>query len=218
MDFQALFPIWDKLSGDERERISAAAQLRTAKKGTLIHGGDAECTGLLLVKSGQLRAFILSDEGREVTIYRLFERDLCLFSAGCIMNSLQFDISIEAEKDCTYYLISPGVYRALMQENAAVANFTNEVMGTRFSEVMWLVEQVMWKSLDKRIAAFLLDEAAIEGTNVLSVTHEALAAHLGTQREVVTRMLRYFKAEGMVELRRGTVELTNEKKLRALSE
>ena len=105
-----------------------------------------------------------------------------------------------------------------MQENAAVANFTNEVMGTRFSEVMWLVEQVMWKSLDKRLAAFLLDEAAIEGTNVLRLTHDALAAHLGTQREVVTRMLRYFKAEGMVELRRGTVELTELRKLRALSE
>lgn len=91
----------------------------------------------------------------------------------------------------------------------AVANFTSELMATRFSEVMWLIEQIMWKSLDKRVAAFLLEESAIEGTALLKITHETIANHLGTHREVITRMLRYFQSEGLVKLSRGAIEVTD---------
>ena len=172
--------------------------------------------GLLLVKSGQLRACILSDEGREITIYRLFDRDICLFSASCLLRSAQFNITIEAEKDTSLWVIPAEVYRDIMEASAAAANYTNEIMAARFSEVMWLVEQVMWKSMDKRVAAFLVEEAAIEKTDRLSITHETIANHLGTHREVVTRMLRYLQGEGMVRLSRGVVELLDEKKLTAL--
>ena len=90
-------------------------------------------------------------------------------------------------------------------------------MAARFSEVMWLMEQIMWKSFDKRLAAFLLEESALEETPVLKITHEAIANHLGTAREVVTRMLRYFQSEGMVKLARGTVEITDADKLRQMT-
>ena len=216
MEFQDCFPIWARLSEAQRGRILASLVYRQGKKGAGIHNGDADCTGLLLVKSGQLRAYILSEEGREVTVYRLFDRDICLFSASCMLRSAQFDITIEAEKDTGLWVIPAEVYRGLMEESAPAANYTNEVMAARFSEVMWLVEQVLWKSMDKRVAAFLLEEGAIEGTARLSITHEAIARHLGTHREVVTRMLRYFQGEGMVKLSRGTVELLDEKKLAAL--
>ena len=215
MEFQDCFPIWAKLSEAQRGRILASLVYRQVKKGTVLHSG-ADCTGLLLVESGQLRAYILSEEGREVTVYRLFDRDICLFSASCMLRSAQFDITIEAERDTGLWVIPAEVYRGVMEESAPAANYTNEVMAARFSEVMWLVEQVLWRSMDKRVAAFLLDEAAIEGTARLSITHETIARHLGTHREVVTRMLRYFQGEGMVKLSRGTVELLDEKKLAAL--
>ena len=83
---------------------------------------------------------------------------------------------------------------------------------------MWLMEQIMWKSFDKRLASFLLEESAIEGTNILKITHEKVANHLGTAREVVTRMLRYFQSEGMVKLTRGGIELCDLNKLNAISE
>ena len=83
---------------------------------------------------------------------------------------------------------------------------------------MWLMEQIMWKSFDKRLALFLVEESRIEETDSLKITHEKIAAHLGTAREVVTRMLRYFQSDGMVKLTRGTVELTNKKALEQLSE
>ena len=218
MTFQEAFPVWNKLHSGQQDLILSNLRFQAVKKGTMLHNGDAECTGLLLVKSGQLRAYILSDEGREITLYRLFDRDLCLFSASCIMRSIQFEVSIEAEKDTDLWVIPAAVYQRIMEESAPVSNYTNELMASRFSEVMWLMEQVMWKSLDKRVAAFLLEEAAIEGTSELKLTHEIIANHLGTHREVITRMLRYFQSEGMVKLSRGAVAILDERKLEALRE
>lgn len=217
MAFQDYFTIWDKLTADQQRWVSDSIQHRTIKKGTVVHDGSLDCAGLLLIESGQLRAYMLSDEGREITLYRLFDMDICLFSASCIMRSVQFEIIIQAEKDTQLWVIPPQVYKKLMEESAPVANYTNELMASRFSEVMWLVEQIMWKSLDKRLAAFLLEESAIEGTPTLKLTHEMIANHLGSHREVITRMLRYFQSEGMVRLSRGTVTLTDENKLQALS-
>ena len=218
MSFSEYFPIWNKLTPAQQALLDHRTTLRTAKKGTIVHNGSLDCTGLLLVKQGQFRAYIFSDEGREITIYRLFERDMCLFSASCMMRSLQFEITIVAEKDTEFWLIPPDVYKQVMEESAPVANFTSEIMATRFSEVMWLIEQIMWKSLDKRIAAFLLEESAIENTSQLKLTHETIANHLGTHREVVTRMLRYFQSEGWVRLSRGTVELLDEARLQTLQD
>lgn len=216
MELKEYLPFWSKLTVPQQERLSRAAVLRRGEKGQVIHGAGAQCLGLLVVCSGQLRACILSEEGREITLYRLFERDICLLSASCMLHSIQFDITIEAEKDSVFYVIAPDVYRSLMEESAAVANYTNDIMSSRFSEVMWLMEQIMWKSFDKRLAGFLLEESALEGTSLLHITHERIAAHLGTAREVVTRMLRYFQSEGLVRLTRGAVELTDEKGLAAL--
>ena len=113
-------------------------------------------------------------------------------------------------------MIPAEIYKQVMEESAPVANYTNEVMATRFSEVMWLIEQIMWKSFDKRLAAFLLEESAIEQTTQLKLTHEIIANHLGTHREVVTRMLRYFQSEDMVKLSRGAIEITDKTRLELL--
>jgi len=218
MDFQNYFPIWNKLTASQQERILGSLMERKISKETVIHNGSMDCTGLLLVKSGQLRAYILSDEGREITIYRLFDRDMCLFSASCIMRSIQFEVTIETEKDTELWVIPAEIYQRIMEESAPVSNYTNELMATRFSDVMWLMEQVMWKSLDKRVAAFLLEEMSIEGTDQLKITHETIANHLGSHREVITRMLRYFQNEGMVKLSRGMIEITDAKKLEELND
>ena len=151
-------------------------------------------------------------------MYRLFERDICLFSASCIMNSIQFDITITAEKETEVLVIPSEVYKSVMDVSAPLANYTNEVMASRFSDVMWLIDQVMWKSFDKRLASFLLDEANIEGMNVLKITHEEIGNHLGNPREVVTRMLKYFVSEGAVKLSRGTIEIVDESKLANIAE
>lgn len=218
MSFENYFPVWNKLNAAQKDRIQGGLIERQVRKGTILHNGSLDCTGLFLIRSGQLRAYILSDEGREITLYRLFDMDICLFSASCMMRSIQFEVIIEAEKDTELWVIPAEIYKSVMEESAPVANYTNELMAARFSDVMWLIEQIMWKSLDKRVAAFLLDEAAIEGTKELKITHERIANHLGTHREVITRMLRYFQSEGMVKLSRGTVTITQEESLRRLQD
>lgn len=218
MSFQSYFPIWNKLTVPEQEKILASVAERAVVKGTILHSGEMDCTGLFLVKSGQLRAYILSEEGRQISIYRLFERDMCLFSASCIMRSIQFDITIEAEKDTEVWVIPVELYQKMMAESAVVANYTTEVMSSRFSDVMWLMEQILWKSLDKRLSAFLMEEALIESSDTLKITHETIANHLGSHREVITRMLKYFQNEGMVRLSRGTIKLLDTKKMKSLCE
>ena len=217
MELKEFFPVWRDLTPTQQEQLAGGASKRTVQKGTVLHSGSLDCTGLLLVECGQLRAYILSDEGREITLYRLLDRDICLFSASCIMRSIQFEVMITAEREATLWVIPPEVYKSVMEQSAPLANYTNEVMAGRFSDVMWLMEQIMWKSFDKRLAAFLLEESTLEETQVLKITHETIANHLGTAREVVTRMLRYFQSEGMVKLARGTVEITDTEKLRQMT-
>ena len=218
MELAEYFPVWDQLEPAQRERLSQAAVKRSAKKGTLLHNGSEDCLGLIVVISGQLRASICSDEGREVTIYRLCERDICLFSASCMMRSIQFDVVVEAEKDSELYIIPADIYKRMMEVSAPLANYTNQIMAERFSEVMWLLEQIMWKSMDKRLAAFLLEESSLEGADSLSLTHEKIANHMGTAREVITRMLKYLQSEGMVVLKRGAIQLIDRKRLEELAE
>jgi len=217
MQVEDFFPVWSQLEKEQKEKIMSAATERTVPKGTLLHNGSGECEGLFCIRSGQLRAFIISDEGREITIYRLADRDICLFSASCMLSGVSFEVSVEAEKDTELFVIPAGVYKGIMEKSAPLSNFTNRLMGERFSEVMWLIDEILWKGIDKRLASFLLSESAMEGSDTLVITHEKIAAHLGTAREVVTRMLRYFQSEKLVVLSRGEVGLSDRKKLEALS-
>ncbi len=218
MEYANYIPFWGKLTPAQQSRIGAVIQFHDVKKGTHIHDSSAECLGLVMVKSGQLRAYILSEDGREITISRLFEYDVSLLSASCVMPDMQMNVMIEAEKDTEFWSVPACLFKNLVDESLAVSSFTNSLISGNFSELMWLMEQIMFKSFDKRLAAFLLEEAAIEGSSSLKITHEIIANHMGTAREVVTRMLRYFQSEGMVRLTRGTIELADEEKLRALQD
>ncbi len=217
MVLEDYFPFWDKLTPAQQERLAEVTHPLQAKAGTVLHDGQSDCLGLLLIESGQLRVYTLSPDGREITLYRLFDRDICLFSASCVMPDVQFEVMIETEKDCSLWVIPSCLFKNLMEDSAAVANYANALIAGRFSEVMWRMEQILWRSFDKRLAAFLLEESALEGNN-LKITHEKIANHMGTAREVVTRMLRYFQDEGMVRLSRGTVELTDTEKLQTLQQ
>lgn len=216
MELSQYLPFYQDLSPEDQAALEQAAVLRSAAPGTLLHSGTADCLGLLVIRSGQLRAYITSEEGREITLYRLFERDICLFSASCMMNSLQFELNISVEKSAEFWVIPSEFFKSLMERSAPASNYINQIMATRFTEVMWLVEQVLWKSFDRRLARFLLEESSLERSDTLHLTHERIAAHLGTAREVVTRMLKYFQTEGMVRLSRGTIQLLDRTKLETL--
>jgi CRP/FNR family transcriptional regulator len=216
MEYQSYIPFWDRLTADQQERIGEVIRYQKVKKGTFIHDSEADCLGLVVVRSGQLRAYILSEDGREITISRLLEYDVTLLSASCAMPDMQFDVMIEAEKDSEFWSIPACLFKNLSDESLAVSNYSRNLLSNNYSELMWLMEQIMWKSFDKRLAEFLLEEVRLEDSPVLQITHERIANHMGTAREVVTRMLRYFQSEGLVRLTRGSIEIVSEEKLEKL--
>ena len=218
MEFANYLPFWNKLTEEQQNRICEVIEFRKEKTGVHIHDSSAECLGLVAVRSGQLRAYILSEDGREITLSRMFEYDVSLLSASCVMPDIQMNVMIEVEKEAEFWSIPACLFKNLMDESLAVSGYARSLIGSNFSELMWLMEQIMWKSFDKRLAEFLLGESRLEESGSLKITHEKIANHLGTAREVVTRMLRYFQNEGMVRLTRGTIVLTDPDKLESLVE
>lgn len=206
-ELENYLPFWKNLTQQQQSLIQKTAFYRKVEKGENIRRETENCIGLLIVASGQLRVYITSENGREVTLYRLFERDICLLSASCLMPNIQFEVSIQAWEETEIYVIPATVYQNLAKTSLPVSSYTNELISARFSDVMWLLDQIMNKSFDSRLAAFLLEEA--DENQTLCRTHEEIAHCLGSAREVVTRMLKYFQTEGAVILSRGMIGIKN---------
>ncbi len=205
---------WDKLSLKEKELIQSNMISASYSKGENIHSSDKECSGILLVKEGRLRIYMLSDEGREVTLYNIGKSEVCILSASCVIKNITFDVHIDADMDSDVLIISTEVFLQLAENNIYVENFVYKDAIERFSKVMWAVERILFMSMDKRLAIFLLDVIAESGTDTISLTHEEIARNIGSAREVVSRMLKYFAKEGLVELFRGGVIVIDKKRLR----
>jgi CRP/FNR family transcriptional regulator len=210
---QDTLSFWKDITAAQREYLRQHIVKKQFVTGEAMHSHSDNCSGLFLIRSGQVRAYVVSENGKEITLYRLFDRDICIFSASCVMKNISFDIYVEVEKDTQAYLIPTSVFRKLSGEALSVQVFTNNLMASRFTEVMWIMEQALFTSFDRRLAGFLLEQTVIEDSNTLAITHEKIANHLGTAREVVTRMLKYFQNDGIVRLNRGTIEVADRSKL-----
>lgn len=207
---------WPSLSQDERELLLANTASIAYKQGESIYSAAHKCLGILIVKSGELRTFMLSENGKEITLYRLGVGDICILSASCLLSQITFDVHIIAEKDSEVLLINAAVFSTLIEQNIYAENFSLKVAASKFSDVMWTMEQILFMNFDRRLAIFLLDEAAKTGSDKLSLTHEQIAKYMGSAREVVSRMMKYFEKENYVELARGGVKILNKPALQKL--
>lgn len=207
---------WDKLSSQQQELVLSNAVSVQYKQGENIHSGENDCVGIILIKSGELRTYILSEDGREITLYRLAKGDICILSASCILKNITFDVHIDAAHKSEVLLINSTVFQQICNENIYAENFSYKIVIDRFSDVMWAMQQILFMSFDKRLALFLLDEISRIGTDSILLTHEQIAKYVGSAREVVSRMLKYFENEGFVELHRGGVKVLDKKSLRLL--
>ena len=211
-----LLPFWPSLTASEQETLRRGAFVRRYEKGALIHSSGSDCLGLLLVLSGETRTYLLSDEGREVTLFRLYANDLCVLSASCVISQISFDTQMTAQQDTEVLILPAGLIAALREQNLHVRCFLYELATKRFSDVMWAMQQILFKGLDRRLAGFLLAEAERTGSDTIRMTHEQLAQHISSAREAVARMLKQFSEDGLVELRRGAITLRDIRSLRQL--
>jgi CRP/FNR family transcriptional regulator len=212
------FSAWAHLSDEEREGMLANTTLMRYAKGTCIHSGDNDCKGMLIVKKGTLRTYMLSENGREITLFRQNEGDVCILSASCVLAAITFDVHIDAEEDSEVLLVALSFFQDLIERNIYVECFAYKLIADRFSDVMWTIQQILFMSMDKRLAVFLWDELSKTDDDTVHLTHEQIARDIGSAREVVSRMLKYFSSESIVELSRGGIKVLDRKKLRKLAE
>lgn len=206
-DFSEVFSFWKDLSPTQAAFLEQNLRTEVFSAGKLIHRSDGECRGVMAVLSGSLRVYCVSDEGREVTLYRVEKGDVCILSASCLMDSIVFDVLIEAVEETTVSLIPSAALHKVELENPLVELYIYKNATEKFSEVLWTIQQVLFMKIDQRIALALHDERLRQKSNVLSVTHEDLAKQIGSVREVVSKTLKYMEEEGLVRLGRGKIEI-----------
>ena len=210
------FPFWEEISEADRDYICRHSLALTYPRGTNVHDGD-ECSGVIFVHTGSLQLYMMSEDGKSVTLYRLHRGDMCMLSASCVLQSITFDVFLDAEEDSECYVISGPAFAAVSERNPCIKIFSLETAVSRFSDVMWVMQQILFMSMDKRLAIFLSDESTRTGSDTLTLTHEQIARYMGSAREVVSRMLKYFANEGIVEVSRKGIKILDKKRLRDLT-
>ena len=214
--YKKIFPFWDRIPEADREYICQNSYAVTYPKGKNIHDGS-ECSGVIIVRSGSIRLYMMSDEGKEITLYRLHSKDMCMLSASCVLEAITFEVFLDVEEDSECYVISGPAFAAVAKRNPDIKIFALETAVGRFSDVMWVMQQILFMSMDKRLAIFLSDESSRTGSDTIRLTHGQIALYMGSAREVVSRMLKYFAGEGIVEVSRGGVTILDKKRLRGLT-
>lgn len=214
--FSQTFPFWEHLTDSEKKDLGENTVLAHYARGEHVHSGSEDCVGIFLVKKGHLRTYMLSEDGRDITLYRLFDGDVCILSASCVLEAITFDVFIDAEEDTEAWLINASVFHRIADQNIYVKCFGYELAAARFSDVMWAMQQILFMGADRRLAIFLWDEISKNGSSEIRMTHEQIARYMGSAREVVSRMLKYFSGEGIVELFRGGIRVVDKQKLQSL--
>jgi len=209
-------PFWEKLSDTQKETVLYNTRTVKFSKGARIYNRGEDCLGLLVVKKGRVCIYMLSDEGREITLFRLEAGEICVLSAACVIKQIAFDVHLDAECDTELLILNSNVFSQLMNENIYVESFVFKLMTERFSDVMWFMQQVLFKRFDTRLADFLYDEMVKTGSDKIIMTHEQIAKHLASVREVVSRMLKRFSNDGIVELKRGAIIIKDREKLKKI--
>ncbi len=214
--YREIFPFWDDITEEDRKYICSNSSQVIFKEGTNIHDASG-CSGVIYVRTGSLRVYIMSDDGKDITLYRLHSGDLCLLSASCVLKSITFDVFVDAEEESDCFVISGPTFADVSEKYAQIKIFALETAVSRFSDVMWVMEQIHFMSMDKRLAIFLYEEITRVNTDTVRLTHALIAKYMGSAREVVTRMLKYFANQGIVELSRKGVKIIDKEKLKSLA-
>lgn len=214
--FKNNLPFFKDLSKNEVEKLFSSSYIQNYSKGEFIYSKDKACTGVLLVVNGQLRSFLSSYSGKEITLFRLFDLDICMLSASCVFQNLTCDINLEAERDSSVIIIDSNFFKDLSSKNINVQNFFLNLTQNKLSEVMNVLEQVVFFSLDNRLSNYLINQYYLNNSNDIYITHDSIANDLGSAREVISRMLKRFEKDNLVKLSRGVIKIVDIEKLKLL--
>ncbi|MDD6764931.1 MAG: Crp/Fnr family transcriptional regulator [Lentihominibacter sp.] len=209
-------PYWKNLTQWEKELVAGNTVVRTYEKGEILHGRGESCMGMLHILSGSVRVHMISDEGREITLFHLNQGDSCILSASCSISQITFETHMVAMEDTEVMVVNSGIYSALMEQNLNVRCFTYELATRRFSTVVWVMQQILFKGLDCRLAGFLLESCAESGKDEVTMTQEEIAREINSAREAVARMMKIFSRDGLIEVKRGLIIIKDKRGLETI--
>lgn len=207
------FDFWDRLTDQQRQLLESQAKWNTYQERQYVTGTGSDCLGLFFVCSGTMRVYLVSEDGKEATVRRVHEGELCMLSGSCLLSSVTFDVQIEAETESRVCILPARIVRKIMEENIYMENFIYKMMNESFSDIISAVQKMLFASLEQRLAGFLLDEAGRYHSDQVPMTQEQIARAIGSAREAVSRILKLMVQEESVELFRGGVRILDRKKL-----
>ena len=214
---QAL-PFTEALSDGERKLLLESAFEARYPAGKFLVESGSLCENVYVVLEGLIRIYKLSEEGREITFYRVGSGETCLFTMGCILEHQPFDAMAEIEKPARLLAIPSYVFERLMNDNPTFRNHIIQRLLATITDLMMLTEEVTFHSMNRRLVAFLLNESSQQASRQLTITHEAISQELGTAREVMSRMLKEFEKKGLLALSRGRILIKDMAALESLHE
>lgn len=209
-------PFFNHLSDDEKQSLISFSTLQKYPKGTLIHTPDDTCLGLVIVIEGNVRVFMVSEEGKEITLYHIHQDEIDVLSASCVVNQITFDTELIAKEDSVLLVVPVTILSPLKDSNIYVRSFIYETLAEHFSDAVWAFQQILFLKMDQRIATYLLDASNETGSLSIHTTHEEIAEEINSAREVVARIMKHFQEDGYIEMKRGVITIIDKKKLMKL--
>ena len=213
---EKMIPFWKNLNEKEREFVKSKSAIIEYKRGKIINGSSEICLGFFFVIFGKIRVYMISDEGKEATLFKIGSGETCLLSASCAIEQITFDTQMVAEEDLKLFVIRAGDFAKLTDENVHARCFMFETLTKRFSMVMEAMQKLLFERVERRISSYLMEECEKSGTSEVISTQEEIAQRINSAREVVARTLKRFERKGLVETKRGSVKILDMKGMKEI--
>lgn len=212
------FPFFNYLHKDKLNEFISKVYVMDFSKGSVILNEGAYCDNMVLILHGSVRVYKLSPNGKEITLYHLGSGETCILVVSCLMGNTNYPAIAEVEETVKLVIIPAAYYKKLFSEEPLWQSFIFNTLSNRLMEVMLLIDEVVFKSIDTRLAVFLLERLTNKDNNQLELTHEKIAFELGTAREVISRILKNFEKKGILSLSRGKILINNIEDLKKISD
>ncbi len=213
LDWLKQFPALQDLEPDAREVLAKYSRIVEAPIGTLGYSEGMPCNAYVMRLSGQSRVYKMSSSGREILLYRVGGGETCVITTTCILGNSDYPASTIVEQAIRDVIVPKAAFNQLMIDSPVFRRFVMENYGALISDLIVLLDEVAFQSLDARLAKLLLDV----GSDTITRTHQQMADELGTAREVVSRQLKRFEQKGWLTLGRGEVSLLNRAALQGMA-
>lgn len=208
-DFTQKIAFYEMLSEEEKKLVRENVLIKEYRKNELVHSCTGACLGMIYVIEGCIRTSIVSEEGRELTLFKVGAGDTCVMSAACVLHEIRLGSAMTASENTTVLVLNAGALAKLVSGNVAVKSYCYEIATKRFASALFVLQDIILLRFDQRLAKYLVALYEQTGDLTLHVTQEAVASDVNSAREVVTRMLKQFEMEGLVKLERGSIAITD---------